>query len=240
MSAIFTDVGMAALNVQLAIHMSLQRDKASRPAIRVETTMNDLPYSSNDYPRGRVWQSAMWPEAIRELQYISVTIEPSSKSVSRDRLAMNHTLAGLVNYLDAASRVESLQIQLLVNRHFTTTELLDVIKPATILARCRPNVAIELVGVSEELIGASVQVQARRSYSRDDDTIEQLYSKVRMVINAAGRMYLAAMHTRLESLNLDRAEVMAELGFVGPGNRETVEVATLKVDGVLARLMEGL
>jgi hypothetical protein len=237
MSAIFTDVGMAALNVQLAIHMSLQRDKASRPAIRVETTMNDLPYSSNDYPRGRVWQSAMWPEAIRELQYISVTIELSSKSVSRDRLAMNHTLAGLVNYLDAASRVESLQIQLLVNRHFTTTELLDVIKPATILARCRPNVAIKLVGVSEELIGASVQ--ARRSHSRDDDTTEQLYSKVRMVMNAAGHMHLAAMHTRLESLNLDMAEVMAELGFVGPGNREKVEVAMMKVDGVLARLMEG-
>jgi hypothetical protein len=36
------------------------------------------------------------------------------------------------------------------------------------------------------------------------------------------------------------AEVMAGVGFVGPGMRERVEVAVGKVDGVLAGLMDGL
>jgi hypothetical protein len=36
------------------------------------------------------------------------------------------------------------------------------------------------------------------------------------------------------------AEIMAEVGFVGPGIREKVEVAIGKLDVVLACLMDGL
>jgi hypothetical protein len=230
-------VPFQVIPTHFAVTLSMRKDKTSRPTIRIETALNDLP-SSHDYPRGRVWQSAIWSEVIREVQHVSVTIELGSPNASRDRLAMNHTLAGLINYLDAASRVESLDIQLKSSRHFTTTELLQVIQPATILVRCRPDVAVKLIGMSEELVGAAVQ--ARRSHSRDDDTVEQLYSKVRMVANAFGLFNLAGLSARLGDPNLDMSEIMAELEFVGPGSREKVEVAIGKVQGVLARLMEGI
>ena len=151
---------------------------------------------------------------------------------------MNHTFAGLTNYLDEASRVESLRVQLPDAFHFSTAELLEVIQPATILVRCRPDVATRLVDVSAELVEATVQV--RRSHSRNDNTIEELYSKVRMIARAAGHLHLAGMHARIEALNHDMAEIMAEVGFVGPGSREKVEAANGKVCAVLARLMERL
>ena len=41
-------------------------------------------------------------------------------------------------------------------------------------------------------------------------------------------------------MNGDMAEIMAEVGFVGPGIREKVEVAIGKLDVVLGGLLEGL
>jgi hypothetical protein len=229
---------MAALHSEFAIALSVRKDKTSLPAIRVETVLNGMPHFSSDYPRGRVWQSAVWPEQLREVKHVSVTIELGSQCASRDRIAMNHTFAGLINYLDAASRVESLRIQLLDAHNFTTTELLEVIQPAAILVRCRPDVATKIVDVSAELVDAAVQ--ARRSHSRNDDTIEEVYSRVRIASRAAGRLHQAALHSRIEKLNHDMAEIMAEVGFVGSGIREKVEVAIGKLDVVLACLMDGL
>lgn len=229
---------MAALHSEFAIALSVRKDKTSLPAIRVETVLNVMPHFSSDYPRGRVWQSAVWPEQLREVKHVSVTIELGSQCASRDRIAMNHTFAGLINYLDAASRVESLRIQLLDAHNFTTTELLEVIQPAAILVRCRPDVATKIVDVSAELVDAAVQ--ARRSHSRNDDTIEEFYSRVRIASRAAGRLHQAALHSRIEKLNHDMAEIMAEVGFVGSGIREKVEVAIGKLDVVLACLMDGL
>lgn len=151
---------------------------------------------------------------------------------------MNHTLAGLINCLDAASKVESLRIQLLDAHHFTVPELLEIIQPATILVRCRWEVATKIVDVSAELVDAALQ--AGRSHNRSDDTIEEFYSRVRIAARAAGRLHLAGLHAQIEKLNCDMAEIMAEVGFVGPGLREKVEVAIGKVDVVLACLMEGL
>jgi len=223
---------------EFAILLSVRKEKTSLPAIRVETALDGLPHFSSNYPRGRVWQSAVWPEELREVQHVSVTIELGSQCATRDRIAMNHTFAGLINFLDAASRVEFLRIQIPDAHHFTTTELLEIIQPATILVRCRPEVATKIVDVSAELADAAVQ--ARRSHSRSDDTIEELYSRVRIAARAAGRLHLAGLHARIEKLNCDMAEIMAEVGFVGPGVREKVEVAIGKLDGVLAGLMEGL
>jgi len=229
---------MATIHTEFAISLSIRKEKTSLPAIRVETVLDGMPHFSSDYPRGRVWQSAVWPEQLREVQHVSVTIELGSQCASRDRIAMNHTFAGLINYLDAASRVESLRIQLLDAHNFTTTELLEVIQPAAILVRCRPDVATKIVDVSAELVDAAVQ--ARRSHSRSDDTIEEFYSRVRIASRAAGRLHQAALHSRIEKLNHDMAEIMAEVGFVGPGIREKVEVAIGKLDVVLACLMDGL
>ena len=229
---------MAAIYSEFAISLSVRKDKTSLPAIRVETALHGLPHFSSDFPRGRVWQSAVWPEQLREVKHVSVTIELGSQCASRDRIAMNHTFAGLINYLDAASSVESLRIQLLGAHNFTTAELLEVIQPAAILVRCRPDVATKIVDVSAELVDAAVQ--ARRSHSRSDDTIEEFYSRVRIASRAAGRLHQAALHSRIEKLNHDMAEIMAEVGFVGPGIREKVEVAIGKLDVVLACLMDGL
>ncbi|GAB7334753.1 hypothetical protein MBLNU13_g06683t1 [Cladosporium sp. NU13] len=229
---------MATIYSEFAISLNVRKNNTSLPAIRVETALNGLPHFSSEYPRGRVWQSAVWPDALREVQHVSVTIELGCQCATRDRIAMNHTFAGLINYLDAASRVESMRIQLLDAHHYKTAELLEVIQPAAILVRCRPEVATKLVDISAELIDAAVQ--ARRSHSRSDNTIEEFYSRVRMAARAAGRLHQAALHSRIEKLNHDMAEIMAEVGSVGPGIREKVEVAIGKLDAVLACLMDGL
>ena len=100
---------------------------------------------------------------------------------------MYHTFGGPINYLDAASRVKSLRIQLLDAHNLTTTGILEVIQPATIMVRCRPDVATKLVDISTELIDAAVQ--ARRSHSRSDDTIENFYSRVRIAARVTGRLH---------------------------------------------------
>jgi hypothetical protein len=51
---------------------------------------------------------------------------------------------------------------------------------------------------------------------------------------------LAGLHARIEKLNGDMADIMAGMGFIGPGIKERVEVAVGNVDGVLAGLMDGL
>lgn len=229
---------MAPINTECAVLLSAQKNKTSLPTIQVKTTLNGQPYSSNDCPRGRVWQSAVWPEQLREVQHISVTIELGSQCASRDRIVMNHTFAGLINFLDAVSKVQSLRIQLQDSHQFTTSELLQVIQPAKILVRCRPEVAVKLADISAELIDATVQI--RRSHSRSDVTIEELYSRVRVAARAAGRLHQAGFHARIEKLNGVLAEIMAEVGFVGPGIREKVEVAIEKLDVVLGGLLEGL
>jgi hypothetical protein len=229
---------MAPIHNEFTISLSVRKEKTSLPAVRVETVLDGLPLFSSDYPRGRVWQSAVWPEELREVQHVSVTIELGSQCATRDRIAMNHTFAGLINYLDAASKVESLRIQLLDAHRFMTSELLEIIQPAAILVRCRPDVATKLVDISAELIDAAVQ--SRRSHSRSDDTVEELYSRVRMAARTAGRLHLAGLHARVEKLNYDMAEIMAGVRFVGPGMRERVEVVSGKLDGVLAGLMDGL
>lgn len=223
---------------EFAISLSVRKKKTSLPTIRVETALDGLPHFSSDYPRGRVWQSAVWPEELREVRHVSATIDLGPRCACRDRIAMNHTLAGLINCLDAASKVESLCIQLLDAHHFTVPELLEIIQPATILVRCRWEVATKIVDVSAELVDAALQ--AGRSHNRSDDTIEEFYSRVRIAARAAGRLHLAGLHAQIEKLNCDMAEIMAEVGFVGPGLREKVEVAIGKVDVVLACLMEGL
>lgn len=61
-----------------------------------------------------------------------------------------------------------------------------------------------------------------------------------MAARAAGRLHLAGLHARIEKLNGDMADIMAGMGFIGPGIKERVEVAVGNVDGVLAGLMDGL
>jgi hypothetical protein len=100
---------MAPIYTEFAISLSVRKEKTSLPAIRVETALDGLPLFSSDYPRGRVWQSAVWPEELREAQHVSVIIELGSQCATRDRIAMNHTFAGLINFLDVASKVTSLR-----------------------------------------------------------------------------------------------------------------------------------
>jgi len=238
MSAISDNVGMAPIHTEFAISLSVRKDTTSLPTIRAETALNGQAYFSNDYPRGRVWQSAVWPEELRQVQHVSVTIDLGPQCASRDRIAMNHTFAGLINFLDAASSVGSLRIQVPNAHHFTAAEVLEVIQPAAILVRCRPEVAIKLVDVSAQVADAAVQ--ARRSHSRNDDTIEKFYSRVRVAARAAGRLHQAGLHARIEKLNCDMAEIMAEVGFVGVGIREKVESAIEELDVVLVLLLDGL
>lgn len=229
---------MATTHNSFSISLSVQKGEISLSTIRITTHLNGLACSSNNYPRGYVYQSAVWPEALREVQQVSVTIELGSQCASADRVAVNQIFAGLVNYLDAASKVEFLRIQLPDADRYQTTELLEIIQPVAILARQRIDVALKLVDVRAEVLDALVK--ARRSHSRSDDTIEQLYSKIRIAARAAARLNQAGLLAQTASLNHDMAGILTELDFVGPRFREKVEMATEKVDMVLARTMEGV
>lgn len=216
--------------------LTVRNGDPATPTIHVKTFLENLAYSTNDYPRARVYQSAVWPEALRETKHVSVAIGLGNQSALEDRIAMNHTLTGLMTYLDAASKIKSLNIRLLDGHHHRKAELVETLQPVTIWVRCRSEVAVKLVDIAGEV--KDVLVQVGRSHSRSDETIERLYGAVRMAARAAGQLNQAGRLTRIAGLNHEMAKIMTDVGFVGSTSRMEVELATEQLEVVLACLIE--
>lgn len=221
---------------QFTATLSVRNEQRATPKIYVKTSLDDLDYSMNEYPRGRGYQSAVWPEALREAEHVSVTIELGSQCALTDRIAMNQTLAGLMTYLDALSPVATIQVRLLDGYRFEKTELVEVLKPIAIWARNRQDIPIKLTDCTEELQSALVDV--RRLHSRSDDTIERLYSVVRMSARTAARLNEVRLLAEIADLNQEMGRIMADVGFLGTTSRARVELAIEEVETVLAQLKE--
>lgn len=171
---------------RITITLSVLKRQSSDPIIHIRTFLDNAPYTTNEYPSNRVYQSTVWPEELRLVQHASVAIVLGDHCTLADRIAMNHTLAGLLTFLDAASKMETLQIQPLDGHNLELADLVEVLQPVAIWSRHLPNVGLKLTNASPDLIDALLQ--SRRSLSRAEDSVDRLYSSIRTAARAAGRL----------------------------------------------------
>lgn len=228
-------------NRKVTITLSVHKQNASEPTIQVKTFFDNAPCTTNNYPINRTYQSTAWPGDLRLVQRASIALALGPHSTPADRIAMNQTLAGLLNFIDAASEIKFLQIQPLNdNNNLTTEELLEVVQPLTMWARRMPDVAVKLVNVSALL--TDLLLQMRRSHSRSDDAVERFYSAVRIAARAGAWLHQAGLDSRLLGLNRKFEIIMAELGFVGPGpdSSARLEAGTRRAQGVLELILDGV
>ena len=223
------------------ITLSVHKQKDSEPAIRIKTFLDSAPYTTNNYPHNRVYQSTVWPEDLRLVQRVSLAIVLGDDHCTlADRKAMNNILAGLLNFLDGASAVEFLRIQLLDGHNLETAELVEVLQPLAIYARRMPDVPVKLVSISADLNNALLEL--RRSHSRSDDAVERFYSAARTAARSGARFHEAGLESRLLGLNRKIEIIMADIGFVEPGPvcSERLEAGIRRVQGVLELLLAGV
>lgn len=223
---------------KITITLSVLKRKCSDPVIHIRTFLDSVPYTTNEYLSNRVYQSTVWPEELRLVQRVSVAIALGDHCSLADRVAMNQTLAGLLTFLDPASKIDSLRIQPLDSHNIKLADLVEVLQPVAIWSRRMPEVAQSLTNASEELVNALLQ--SRRSLSRTDDSIERLYSSIRTAARAAARLHQAGLHSRILGLNRKLARIMADVGFIEPAGSARAEDAVKRMHVVLAKLLDGV
>jgi hypothetical protein len=180
------DFGTVADRNRFIINLSVRHANTANPRVHVKTTWKLIVYSNDYHPQDHVYQSAVYYEILRYTPHISVTIELGRHCALADRIAMNHTLAGLLTSLDEEADVETLQFRVLDGHRFTTAELVEVLQPVAMWIGEMPNVGVRHFGPLAEL--HHTIVRARRSHSPSDGSIREFYSVVRMAGRTAWQL----------------------------------------------------
>jgi hypothetical protein len=220
------------------IKLSVRKANSANPMVHVKAIHNKVVYSNIEYPRDHVYQSTVHDEVLRNTAHISVTIELNRHCTLPDRIAMNHTFAGLLAFVDKASQVKTLQFRVLKDHRFTLNELLEVLQPAGMWMRNMPGVGVKHFSASADLTNAIGR--ARRSHNPDDDTVDELYSVVRMAARAAKKLHELGLPAWAEGLEDEMAEIMAGVGLISPGKSAEADFAAQKVKVVLGKVLKGL
>jgi hypothetical protein len=220
------------------ITLSVRKANTANPKVHVKTIHNKVIHSNIEYPQDHVYQSTVYPGILRNTAHISVTIELNRHCTLLDRIAMNHAFTGLLAFVDKASQVKTLQFRVLHDHRFTLNELLEVLQPAGMWIRNMPDVSVKHFGASADLPNAIVR--ARRSHNPDDDTVDELYSVVRMAARAAEKLHELGLPARAQGLEGEMAEIMAGVGLASPGKSAEADFAAEKVRVVLGKVLKGL
>jgi hypothetical protein len=233
------DFGTVADRNRFIINLSVRHANTANPRVHVKTTRNLIVHSNDYHPQDHVYQSAVYYEILRYTPHISVTIELGRHCALADRIAMNHTLAGLLTFQDEEADVETLQFRVLDGHRFTTAELVEVLQPVAMWIGKMPNVGVRHFGPLAELHHALVR--ARRSHSPSDDSVCEFYSVVRMAARTAWQLREEwGLPGLLQGLNREMAEIMADVRFVSPGKSAEPDIAAEKARVVLGKLLKAL
>lgn len=151
-------------------------------------------------------------------------------------IGYDHALAGLLFFLDAASSVKTLRVQLLSGHTLLSDDLLEVFQPVAILNRRMSDVDMNLSDISSEI---SKRIDQKKIFvSRNDDTEERLFSLLRTAARATVRLNRAGMVRPPKNLEYEMSGVLKKMGFVGPGHAKEAGAAVQDVEKLLERLMD--
>lgn len=225
-----------AAQARLLITLSVRGARTSTAKIHIKTFVNTTFFSSSEHPLRYVYQSTAWPEPLREVEHVTVAVELGGRSDKPSQLAMNHTIAGLLFFLDAASCIKTLRLKLDSGHTLLSDDLLEVFQPVAILNRRMQDVDFKLSDISSEI---SKRIDQRRILvSRNDDTEERLFSLLRTAARATVRLNRTGMVTPAKNLEYEIHKVLKKMGFVGPGRAKGAGAAVQDVEKLLERLME--
>lgn len=225
-----------AAQARFLITLSVRGARTSTAKIHIKTFVNTTFFSSSEHLLGHVYQSTAWPEPLREVEHVTVAVELGGRSDKPSQLAMNHTLAGLLFFLDAASSIKTLRLKLDSGHTLLSDDLLEVFQPVAILQRRMQDVDIKLSDISSDI---SKKIDQTRIFvSRNDDTEERLFSLLRTAARANVRLNSAGMVLPAKNLEHETSGVLKKMGFVGPGHAKEAEAAVQEVEKLLERLIE--
>lgn len=219
------------------ITLSAQGVRTPTANIHIKIEIDNTLFSSKEYLLADVYQSTVWPEALRETQGISVQIAPGDRPDKPSRLALNHTFAGLLMFLDAASETKIFQLRLLDGHTLLKNEINEVLRPVAFWCRRTKG----FVDSDTQDMAEAIKDRLKRQttlVSRSDDSIDRLYSAVRMVVRATARLDHAGMSKQAVEFRDEMVICLKNMDFVEPGCAVQAEEAIQEVEKLLSRLME--
>lgn len=226
--------------VHFRVRLSVSGGDTPSPHIHVKTLFDDEHDKEISHKRDLAYRSSAWYAALRKFRCVSIAIKLDEKSLAPNHHALNHALAGLLCYIDAASEITDLHLRVLGDPGCHAPDLEDILHPVCVWGRRMAGVRIRLIHLSPEL---RLKLLARIAYiprTDDDQAVEQLFSGVRMAARAAIRLQRGNSIGDASSLDRGMAGILDEVGFIMPGCKVRAQKGISAVKKLLKQILEGL
>lgn len=175
-------------HVHFRVKLSVEHDRLLEDQIHVKTFSGDHLVRSKAYQPKSTYMSSVWLLSSRKFRCVSIAINLDGPKTRPCQMALNHVLAGLLLYLDAASDITKLNLRLLGKRDVDTSLLQDILHPVCIWGRRMPDVKIGLINLPSDVRSTLISRIEHIPRTRDDEAVESLFSAVRIAARATARL----------------------------------------------------
>lgn len=225
-------------NVHFRVKLSVERDNLLGNQIHVKTFAGDHLVRSKAYQPDSVYTSSVWPLSLGKFRYISIAVKLEGAPTRPCQMALNHALAGLLLYLDAASDITNLNLRLLGKRDVDTSLLQDILHPVCIWGRRMPDVKIGLINLPSDVRSTLISRIECIPRTRDDEAVESLFSAIRIAARATARLEQKGCSAlTLMDMRQGMAEIIDKVGVIASGCKLRARVGDRGVIELLRQLL---
>lgn len=214
-----------------AVKLSIGKEHPS-PRLHRQIVLGGEQRDYRSCPRGHVFRSFVWPEALRKARKVTVQVKVRNTSLKLNRLAIHHALLGLFLFLDAASSIRHLTFALLDKREIDAGHLTQTFWPLVVFGTCTPGREIKLRNVSSQITRV-LDRACRRSHGALEQDLKNFGSLVRMVARMVQRLNDASRWRDNDDLTLKAIQCLAELGHVEEGKSQEVGHAVQRLQDII-------
>lgn len=224
--------------VHFRVKLSVERDGSPGDQIRVKTFAGDHLVRAKTYQPKSVYMSSVWPLSLRKFHRVSIAIKLEGAPTRPYQMALNHVLAGLLMYLDAASDITNLNLRLLGKKGVDTSVLQDILHPVCIWGRRMPDVKIGLINLPSDVRSTLISRIEHIPRTPDDEAVESLFSAIRIAARATARLEHKGWSTlTLLDMRQGTAEIIDKVGVIAPGCKLRARVGDREVIELLRQLL---
>ena len=222
--------------------LEVKRGRGS-PRVRFQVLVNDKMEMQKTYAREHAYRSfAAWPQSLRMVSKLTISIDFGRDPLDLTKRAMNHTLLGLLTFLDALSNIKSLEVILSNHSTVLKPELMKILWPLAAFGRRMSDCHVIIKGDHPDLQTAlDNSIAGHRNSPREKDfAVEQLSSAIRITARAVARLKDASYHTLVANIDGQVLSALAAIEYVDGRHWERLGVAEDMVKKVLAGVLEDL
>jgi len=228
---------------EFGVGLAVNHERRGSPRVRLQVLVNGQMEMQETYAREHAYRPfIVWPQSLRKVHTLTLSIDLGRTPLDLTKRALNHTLLGLLTFMDALSSIKTLEVALSDHSTVPNQELMKILWPLAAFGRRMPECQVILKGCHKDVQTAldnSISGHSKRTHGKDL-AVEQLSSTIRMTARAVARLKDASYHTSVTNIDGQVLNALTAVGFVDGRHWERLGVADEKVKEMLKGVVEEL